>query len=173
MKLLPKISRLPRLIDELRVLVISLRDPRAGWRPRIVGLLLLAYVLSPVDLILDVVPFLGLLDDLVLIPLAAGLIRRLLQPEVLSDARQRVEAKPTRDRVARAGIAIIIAAFVALWVIAVIVMIIVMGDGEPKENTGLGPVPSKSGAKEIRTPDLIIANDALYQLSYRPIGSKS
>jgi hypothetical protein len=27
----------------------------------------------------------------------------------------------------------------------------------------------KSGAKEIRTPGLIIANDALYQLSYRPI----
>lgn len=25
-----------------------------------------------------------------------------------------------------------------------------------------------SGAEEIRTPDLIIANDALYQLSYRP-----
>lgn len=173
MKLLPKISRLPRLVDELRVLVISLRDPRAGWKPRLVGLLLLAYVLSPVDLILDVVPFLGLLDDLVLIPLAAGLIRRLLQPEVLSDARQRVESKPTRARIARAGIAIIFAIFVALWVIVVLVALAVMDGGEPKENTGQGSVSSKSGAKEIRTPDLIIANDALYQLSYRPIGSKS
>ena len=28
---------------------------------------------------------------------------------------------------------------------------------------------TRSGAEESRTPDLIIANDALYQLSYRPI----
>ncbi len=28
---------------------------------------------------------------------------------------------------------------------------------------------SRSGAEESRTPDLIIANDALYQLSYRPV----
>ena len=27
----------------------------------------------------------------------------------------------------------------------------------------------RSGAEESRTPDLIIANDALYQLSYRPV----
>ncbi len=32
-------------------------------------------------------------------------------------------------------------------------------------NTGVSP----SGAEEIRTLDLIIANDALYQLSYRPL----
>ena len=30
-----------------------------------------------------------------------------------------------------------------------------------------------SGAEESRTPDLIIANDALYQLSYRPDGLSS
>ncbi len=173
MKLLAKISRLPRLIDELRVLVISLRDPRAGWLPRIAGLLLLAYVISPVDLILDFVPFLGLLDDLVLIPLGVGLIRRLLHPEVLSEARQRVDANPTGDRVAKATLTILISGLLVLWVIAVLVAIALIRDTEPKENTGLHPVPLKSGAKEIRTPDLIIANDALYQLSYRPIGSES
>ncbi len=31
-----------------------------------------------------------------------------------------------------------------------------------------GPRPISSGAEEGRTPDLVIANDALYQLSYRP-----
>ncbi len=29
----------------------------------------------------------------------------------------------------------------------------------------------RSGAEESRTPDLIIANDALYQLSYRPVAA--
>jgi hypothetical protein len=28
--------------------------------------------------------------------------------------------------------------------------------------------PAESGAEESRTPDLFIANEALYQLSYRP-----
>lgn len=40
-----------------------------------------------------------------------------------------------------------------------------------REKTALTQVSeplSSSGAEESRTPDLIIANDALYQLSYRP-----
>ena len=35
------------------------------------------------------------------------------------------------------------------------------------------PDSRESGAEEIRTPDLIIANDALYQLSYRPMGPEA
>lgn len=40
-------------------------------------------------------------------------------------------------------------------------------DIEKAESLGTGP-RLRSGAEESRTPDLIIANDALYQLSYRP-----
>ncbi len=173
MKLLPKISRLPRLIDELRVLAIALRDPRTGWLPRVVGVLLLAYLISPIDLIPDIVPVLGLLDDLVLLPIGIGIIRRLLKANVLSDARDRVAAHPARASVSKLAAAIAIAFVVLVWVVLVVVAVLLVRGAGAKENTGSSPVSSKSGAKEIRTPDLIIANDALYQLSYRPIGPES
>jgi uncharacterized membrane protein YkvA (DUF1232 family) len=61
---------------DLRRLWWALRDPRApGWlKAACAGLVL--YLLSPADLVPDVFPFLGVVDDLVLIPLA---IRWLLE----------------------------------------------------------------------------------------------
>ena len=47
---------------------IFTQDPRTGWLPRFFILLALAYVLSPVDLIPDFIPVLGLLDDLLILP---------------------------------------------------------------------------------------------------------
>ena len=44
------------------------QDPRVGWLPRVLGFLAIAYALSPLDLIPDFIPVLGLLDDLVLLP---------------------------------------------------------------------------------------------------------
>lgn len=42
-------------------------------------------------------------------------------------------------------------------------------DGQKQRDASLkARVLGESGAEENRTPDLIIANDALYQLSYRP-----
>ena len=55
---------------DARLLWRALRHPlRPGWlRPA--ALLVLAYVLWPVDLIPDFIPFLGAVDDIVLVPLA-------------------------------------------------------------------------------------------------------
>ena len=39
---------------------------------------------------------------------------------------------------------------------------------DQKEIPGTGNPRAKTGAKGSRTPDLVIANDALYQLSYDP-----
>jgi len=68
----------------LRVYLLALwkllrhRDtPRA---PKVVALLVLAYALSPIDLIPDFIPVLGQLDDLILVPLGIALVVRLTPP---------------------------------------------------------------------------------------------
>ena len=63
---------------DARMLWRALRHPMApGWLKPAVALLVL-YVLSPVDLIPDAVPLLGIVDDVVLVPLAIRhLLRRL------------------------------------------------------------------------------------------------
>jgi uncharacterized membrane protein YkvA (DUF1232 family) len=54
--------------------------------PKLVALLVLAYALSPIDLIPDFIPVLGQLDDLILVPLGIALVVRLT-PSTLWQAR--------------------------------------------------------------------------------------
>ncbi|GGK14258.1 hypothetical protein GCM10008955_04570 [Deinococcus malanensis] len=60
-----------RLRAELLAVSHAARDPQTPWPARALALLVLAYALSPIDLIPDFIPLLGLLDDLLLVP--AGL----------------------------------------------------------------------------------------------------
>ena len=74
---------------ETTALCFALRDPRTPWPARVVGAMVVAYALSPIDLIPDFIPVLGLLDDLILLPLAIALCIRLIPADVFEDARRR------------------------------------------------------------------------------------
>lgn len=56
------------------------RDPRTPPSSKAVAWLVLAYALSPIDLIPDFIPVLGLLDDLLLLPLGIWLVVKLAPP---------------------------------------------------------------------------------------------
>lgn len=63
----------------------ALRHPlQPRWLKPAVGLMLL-YLLSPIDLLPDFIPVLGLVDDLVLLPLAMRFLLRRLPPAVRAD----------------------------------------------------------------------------------------
>jgi len=79
---------------EVRVLALAYRDPRVPWYAKLLAGGVLAYALSPIDLIPDFVPVLGLLDDVLLVPLDVLVTRRLIPDAVLSDCRQRAHAAP-------------------------------------------------------------------------------
>ena len=72
-----------------------------------------ACALSPIDLIPDFVPVLGLLDDLVLVPLGLLLVIRLIPADILAEHRIAAAAAAERP-VSRAGAA----AVIAIWVLA-------------------------------------------------------
>jgi uncharacterized membrane protein YkvA (DUF1232 family) len=81
--------RAKQLQRETYALYLACRDPRTPWYARAVAWCVVAYALSPIDLIPDPIPILGHLDDLVLVPLGVVLVRRLVPPEVLEDCRRR------------------------------------------------------------------------------------
>jgi uncharacterized membrane protein YkvA (DUF1232 family) len=54
----------------------------------------LAYALSPLDLVPDFIPILGLLDDLLLLPALLWLAIRAIPPQVMEDARERARREP-------------------------------------------------------------------------------
>ena len=99
-------------------LAYAVRDPRTPWVARILGAAVIAYAVSPIDLIPDFIPVLGYLDDLLLLPLGLLLVRRLIPPEVLADARARAEAHTERLR-SLVGAAIV----VAIWLVVVALVV--------------------------------------------------
>jgi uncharacterized membrane protein YkvA (DUF1232 family) len=74
------------------------RHPQTPRAVKWLTVAVLAYALSPIDLIPDFIPVLGLLDDLVLLPLGVALIVRLtprpLWLACLQQAEQRNERLP-------------------------------------------------------------------------------
>jgi uncharacterized membrane protein YkvA (DUF1232 family) len=54
------------------------------------------YVVSPIDLVPDFIPFLGFADDLVVVPLAIRWLLNRLPPQVLKDAERVAGGAPFR-----------------------------------------------------------------------------
>lgn len=71
-------SRLQRFRDPLQMLLQGVRDPRVPIVPKAVMIATLAYVASPIDIIPDIIPFVGHLDDMIIIPLGVGIAVSLL-----------------------------------------------------------------------------------------------
>jgi uncharacterized membrane protein YkvA (DUF1232 family) len=67
---------------DLRQLWMALRHPGApGWL-KLGAALIALYFFSPVDFIPDVIPGLGMVDDLVLLPLAIRWLLKRLPPDI-------------------------------------------------------------------------------------------
>jgi uncharacterized membrane protein YkvA (DUF1232 family) len=70
------------------------KHPQTPRGAKLVAILVLAYVLSPIDLIPDFIPILGQLDDLIIVPLGVALVSRLT-PKPLWEAQLREAAVST------------------------------------------------------------------------------
>jgi uncharacterized membrane protein YkvA (DUF1232 family) len=77
-----------RLTTYLIALWKLFKHPQTPRAARWIAIAVLAYALSPIDLIPDFIPVLGLLDDVILIPLGVALAVRLT-PKPLWEARLR------------------------------------------------------------------------------------
>ncbi|QVQ28230.1 YkvA family protein [Achromobacter deleyi] len=93
------------------------KHPGTPWHAKAVGVFVVAYALSPIDLIPDFIPVLGYVDDVLLLPGLIYLAIRLLPPDVLAECRRQAEAwmdsAGSKPR-SRAGAVLI----VALWMSA-------------------------------------------------------
>ncbi len=100
-----------RLIKRDGVMLwFACRDPRTpGWL-KALGFFVVAYALSPIDLVPDFIPVLGFVDDVLLLPVLIWLIVRWLPHHIVCDNRQKAEAwmqaHPTQP-VSRAGIVLV------------------------------------------------------------------
>lgn len=106
-------SLLHRLRIDVHAAWLAARDRRTPWYARAFGLFITAYALSPLDLIPDFIPVLGLLDDALLIPLGLWLFTRMLPPGLFDECRAEAERVSQQPR-SWVGALIV----VCLWLVA-------------------------------------------------------
>jgi uncharacterized membrane protein YkvA (DUF1232 family) len=109
-------TRAHALKNEVFAVYLAAKDPRTPWYAKGLVLLIVAYTLSPIDLIPDFIPVLGYLDDLVIVPGGIWLAVRMIPPGVLAQARDTVAAGSVDRSVGKLGAVII----VFLWLLALI-----------------------------------------------------
>ncbi len=87
-----------RLKREVLTLLLASRHPKTPRLAKVAAALVVAYALSPIDLIPDFIPILGYVDDLILVPLGLYLVVRLIPDEILAECRAEAGQALAPDR---------------------------------------------------------------------------
>ena len=102
-------------MKELVVLHLAYQNPRTPWTAKVLIVLIIGYALSPIDLIPDFIPVIGLLDDLILLPLGIYFAIKLIPKDILAECR--VIAKTHHWNKKKSWIAAIIIS--VIWILVV------------------------------------------------------
>jgi uncharacterized membrane protein YkvA (DUF1232 family) len=76
-------------MKNLLTFYFALKDDRTPWYAKLTALLSLIYLLSPADLVPDIIPFAGYIDDIVVVPFLLNISTKLLPQEVRRIAEQK------------------------------------------------------------------------------------
>jgi uncharacterized membrane protein YkvA (DUF1232 family) len=116
MKKLFKYASKAKLFGTLTALWLVMKDKRTPLIAKIIGGLVLAYALSPIDLIPDFIPVIGLLDDLILIPLGVALAIKFVPAAQWQEAQLQAENYKGKLPKVMWGIALVL----VLWLLMLI-----------------------------------------------------
>ena len=109
-------QRARRLSAQAYALYLAYRHPRTPWYAKVFAALIVGYVFSPIDPIPDFIPGVGLLDEMVVVPIGVLLAAKMIPPDVFEEctekAREVAEGEKPVSRIA----AVVI---VAVWVLCV------------------------------------------------------
>jgi uncharacterized membrane protein YkvA (DUF1232 family) len=90
--MLERLKHKARLLKtEVYAIYLAYKDPRVPFYARILAIIVVGYVLSPIDLIPDFIPILGYLDDLILVPLGIVLVLKMIPKEVMDEYREKAK----------------------------------------------------------------------------------
>jgi uncharacterized membrane protein YkvA (DUF1232 family) len=83
-----------QLKTDTHALYLAYKDPRVPWYAKVFVAIVVAYALSPIDLIPDFIPVLGYLDDLIIIPAGIYLSLKIIPKEVIEECREKAQSTP-------------------------------------------------------------------------------
>jgi uncharacterized membrane protein YkvA (DUF1232 family) len=112
-------TRARQLKAEVAALYFAARHPGTPWYAKLLIVAIVAYALSPIDLIPDFIPVLGFLDEIILLPLGIMLALKMVPAGVMIECRARVAAGGALGtRAGRIAAAVIVILWVGVLVLA-------------------------------------------------------
>ena len=99
---------------DLIMMIIAASNKRTPPKVRILLLLACLYVLSPVDILPDALPFAGVVDDMLIIPAAVYGLKQMLPKTVEETSEQKAEKVIKRGGVIALAAALIVLFWVSL-----------------------------------------------------------
>jgi uncharacterized membrane protein YkvA (DUF1232 family) len=97
---------------DAHVIYLASRDPRVPWTVKLLAIAVAGYALSPIDLIPDFIPVLGVLDDLIIVPLGIWLVIALIPEDLMREYRATASAA-AQPPVSKAAAIIIVAVWIS------------------------------------------------------------
>src|SRR5215210_7972135 len=82
--------RARQLTAQTYTLYLAYRHPGTPWYAKVFVALVIGYVFSPIDPIPDFIPGVGLLDEMIVVPLGVVLARKMISEEVFAECREKI-----------------------------------------------------------------------------------
>ena len=108
--------RARQLSAQTYALYLAYRDPRTPWYAKVFAALVVGYVFSPIDPIPDWIPVVGLLDEMVVVPIGVLLAAKMIPPRVMEESREKAREVAEGEKPVSRVAAVVV---VALWLLCV------------------------------------------------------
>ena len=104
--------RTRQLSAQTYTLYLAYRHPRTPWYAKAFATLIVGYVFSPIDPIPDFIPVVGLLDEMVVVPIGVFLAAKMIPKEVFQECKEKArEVAEGEKPVSRTAAVVIVAAW--------------------------------------------------------------
>lgn len=104
--------------EKIALLISAMGDKRTPWYAKAMVVLTLAYIISPIDLIPDFIPVIGLLDEVILIPVVYTLVMKLVPDEVKAEVLVAAKQEPVHIAIKIFGVCVIMIIWLTLTFVA-------------------------------------------------------
>jgi len=110
------------IADKILLLISAMQDARTPWYAKALVILLLAYIISPIDIIPDFIPVIGFLDEIILVPIVFSFIYKLIPESVKQENNSKDIDELQRRRLKLIGVILVL--FLWLAIVSVVVVFI-------------------------------------------------
>ena len=108
--------RARQLSAQTYALYLAYRDPRTPWYAKVFAALIVGYVFSPIDPIPDFIPGVGLLDEMVVVPIGVLIAAKMIPQEVFDECKEKARGVAEGEKSVSRVAAVVV---VAVWLLCV------------------------------------------------------